>query len=243
MKKVLISFSFAVLCTLGTRVYGQSQFSGWAAFINSTKLGKKTSLLNDVQLRSTDELQHVSTLLIRSGFQYNITKKLGLTLGVAMIDNRRQLSGISGYLNEYRIWQQLLYSHKTGPVFMQHRLRNEQRFIPNARIDNNALERDGHSNAYRLRYFIRNIIPLTAHPGTYTKGAFAAVQNEVFLNTGNKSAVNGKTFDQNRLYLAGGYRLSAKFDLEAGYMYQYISGRAGASTRNHIAQVATYLRL
>lgn len=243
MKRILIACSLTVVSSFSASLYAQSQFSGWYGMFNTVKLGKKTSLLNDVQFRSTDNIEHLQTLLIRSGFQYSITKKLGLTAGLASIDNRRAAGGVNGYLAEYRIWQQLIYNHRTGPVLVQHRLRNEQRFIPNAKVENGELKRDGHANAYRLRYFIRNIIPLTDRTGPYTKGAFAALQNEVFINTGNKSAVNGKTFDQNRLYFAGGYRLSAKFDLEAGYMYQYIAGRSGASTHNHIAQLATYLRL
>jgi hypothetical protein len=245
MKKTLI----ACLCLLGSSLMvslhaQQKQFSGWFAVFNSTKLGKKTTLLNDVQLRSTDEVQHLQTLLVRSGLQYSLTNKLGLTLGYAAIDNRRQLSGVTGYLMEHRIWQQLIYNHKTGPVFIQHRLRSEQRFIPGARINNsNELEKDGFGNAYRLRYFIRNIVPLKKQTGAFTEGVFTSLQNEVFINTGNKSNVNGKTFDQNRLYVAGGYRLNKKIDLEAGYMYQYIQGRNNASTHNHIAQIATYLRL
>ena len=95
--------------------------------------------------------------------------------------------------------------------------------------------------ANRFRYFIRNILPLNAEPG-FSKGMFAALQNEVFLNFGNKENVNGKTFDQNRLYMAVGYRFSKSFDLEAGYMNQYINGRNN-DVNNHIAQIATYIRL
>jgi hypothetical protein len=243
MKKTLI----ACLCLLGSSLpvslHAQDQFSGWFAIFNTTKLGKKTALLNDVQFRSTDNIQHLQTLLVRTGLQYSITSKLGLTLGYASIDNRRQLSGISGYLTEHRVWQQLIYNHKTGPVFIQHRFRSEQRFIPAARISNNEIESDGFGKAYRLRYFIRNIVPLKKQTGAFTEGVFASLQNEVFINTGNKSNVNGKTFDQNRLYIAGGYRLNKKIDLEAGYMYQYIQGRNNTSVNNHIAQIATYLRL
>ena len=69
------------------------------------------------------------------------------------------------------------------------------------------------------------------------------MQNEVFVNIGNTANVNGKFFDQNRLYLAMGYRLCTSFDLEAGYLNQYISGRNSAFTNNHVLQVAGYLRL
>ena len=78
---------------------------------------------------------------------------------------------------------------------------------------------------------------------TFAKGMFAALQNEVFVNVGNTSNVNGKFFDQNRFYLALGYRLHSSIDLETGYLNQYISGRNGTFTNNHVWQVATYLRL
>ena len=67
---------------------------------------------------------------------------------------------------------------------------------------------------------------------------FAAVQNEIFFHT-----ANGGAFDQNRAYIAAGYRMSRQLDLEMGYMNQYIAGADGASTNNHILQVATYIRL
>ena len=73
----------------------------------------------------------------------------------------------------------------------------------------------GNLFANRFRYFNRAIISLKKQK-PFVKGAFAAVQNEVFLNIGDKSAVNGKFFDQNRLYLAAGYRFSPKFDGEIG---------------------------
>lgn len=242
MKKHLIVLVFSITSSFFGSLHAQSQFTGWSALFNTIKTGKKTSLLNDFQLRSTDELNHVQTLLLRSGLQYSVSKKLGLTLGYAYIPNRRETGGVSGYLPEHRIWQQLLYNHKTGPVIVSHRFRFEERFIPRAKIENNELKSDGYGNAYRLRYFIRNIIPFNDQPA-FTKGMFAALQDEVFINTGNTSNVNGKAFDQNRLYIAAGYRLSKMFDLEAGYMYQYIQGRNNASTHNHIAQLAGYLRL
>lgn len=109
-------------------------------------------------------------------------------------------------------------------------------------VINNQLKNDESVYANRFRYFIRNVIPFQQQK-TFSKGVFAALQNEVFVNIGNTSNVNGKFFDQNRLYLAMGYRLSSSFDLETGYLNQYISGRSGTFTNNHVWQVAGYLRL
>ena len=125
---------------------------------------------------------------------------------------------------------------------LAHRLRLEQRFIPKPVVLNNELKKDGNVYANRLRYFIRNVTPLVPWPAD-GKAPFLALQNEVFVNMGDKSAVNREFFDQNRAYIALGYRFHKKFDVEAGYMNQYINGRGKTFTNNHIVQIATYVRL
>ena len=162
------------------------------------------------------------------------------------------------------------HSHHRAPAAtLAHRLRLEQRYLPRFHAEGNGLVHNGHAHAGRLRYFARSVIPLSrsgdsdgkqladSNPGgtdnttpgnapkaaPFTKGFFAAVQNEIFVNISGSSAVNGKFFDQNRAYLAVGYRYNRQFDLELGYMNQYISGAGSNSTNNHILQFATYLRL
>ncbi len=240
MKKLRLLLCVLLLLSI-TGVNAQTQFSGWLASFNTIGLNKKLSIHFDAQLRSTDKLEQVGMLLLRPGLNYHFTKSFTATAGYAFIDGRRAIGNVSGLLAEHRIWQQAIYSHKLGSIAVAHRGRFEQRFLPKTVVQNNELEADGYNQAYRFRYFIRNIVPLTKGPA-FTKGVFLAVQDEVFLNTGDKSAVNGKTFDQNRLYGAIGYRLPGKVDLEAGYMNQYISGRSGF-TNNHIAQIAVYKRL
>lgn len=221
-------------------IHAQTQYAGWVADFNTIKTGKHTSIHSDIQLRSSDEVAHVQTLLLRAGLNYHAGKKFIVTAGYAFVDNRRTTSGVSGYIPEHRIWEQLIFNHRKGPVAISHRLRIEQRFVGTAVVQGNQLGREGHFTAHRVRYFIRNIIPFHKTE-TFKKGPFAAIQDEVFLNYGNKANLNGKTFDQNRLYLAAGYRLAPSFDIELGYMNQYIRGRTGR-TNNHIAQVAVYVR-
>ena len=220
----------------------QSQFSGWLASFNTIKTGKKTSIHSDVQLRSSDQLKNMQTLLIRSGLNVHLNKKWTVTAGYAFTYNRRTVNDIIGYAPEHRIWEQVIYSHKIKMFPILHRLRVEQRFIGQATVQNNQLETDGYGYANRLRYFIRNIIPLKTQK-TFAKGIFAALQEEVFINFGSGQYTNGEPFDQNRIYLAIGYRVNASFDLEAGYMNQYINGKNDAFTNNHIALIAGYLRL
>ena len=242
MKNIFLCLLLVLNGNLFSSLFAQPQFSGWLASFNTFKTGKKTSIHADVQWRSSDELKHTQTLLLRTGLNIHLTKKLTVTGGYAYIHNRRVVSGVSGYAPEHRIWEQLLYNHKLKNIFVSHRFRLEQRFISKRIAINNQLKNDGSVYANRFRYFIRNVIPLQ-HQKIFTQGFFAALQNEVFVNMGNTANVNGKFFDQNRLYLAMGYRISSSFDIETGYLNQYISGRNKSFTNNHAMQIAAYLRL
>lgn len=232
------------------RVTAQTQLTGWLADFNTFKINTRLSIHSDFQLRSSDQLEHVQTLLLRAGLNYHANKKLVLTGGYAYIHNRRIIAGKSGYAPEHRIWEQLLFTHplsigsgihaKKGTL--AHRLRLEQRFIIKSELRNGEWQNDGNLYANRLRYFIRDVTPLIPWSAN-GKAPFLALQNEVFVNIGDKSAVNGEFFDQNRAYIALGYRFHKKFDAEMGYMNQYINGRGKAFTNNHIVQVATYVRL
>ncbi len=241
MLRLMLIFSFCSFVNLTP--CAQVQQAGWLASFNTFGLPGKFSLHFDAQLRSTDNVKQVQTLLLRPGVNYHINKAWVATVGYAYIPARRTIGNYSELLSEHRAWQQLVYNHKINKVATAHRLRFEQRFLPNAAFDFGYIHKDGHNTAYRLRYFTRHVLPLQKSDA-FTKGLFFALQDEVFINTGNKEAVNGRAFDQNRLYLALGYRLThTKIDLEVGYMNQYVQGSGRAFTNNHIAQLAVYKRL
>jgi long-subunit fatty acid transport protein len=240
MKKISI---LVVILIMNFTSHAQPQFTGWLASFNSFKVGKKTSIHFDAQFRSTDEFKQTQTVLLRPGFNFHLNKKWTLTAGYAIIFNRAVVGNANDLVPEHRIWEQALYSHKIKRVYISHRVRLEQRFIGKTRVTpGNDIEVAGYLGSHRIRYFIRNILPLQKQ-AAFTKGFFAAVQNEVFINIAGINNANGETFDQNRLYIATGYRLGPKADLELGYMNQYVNRRGKAFTNNHIVQVAGYLRL
>jgi hypothetical protein len=242
MKKLFVLLGMLISVSSFFSASAQSTFAGWLASFNTFKTGKKTSIHTDIQLRSTDEIKQVQTLLIRPGLNIHLNKYLTLTAGYAFISNKRIVGNSSGFMPEHRIWQQLLVNHKLKNIFVSHRFRLEQRFIAKSIVVNDELEKDGSAYANRFRYFIRAVLPFKTQP-VFKKGLFAALQNEVFLNFGNVATVNNESFDQNRLYMALGYRLNARFDLETGYLNQYINGRNKSFTNNHVVQLAGYLRL
>lgn len=234
MKKILLSAVMLLIMVSG-KLYAQTQHqnSGWFMFLNNTKFNDKWGLQFDVQLRSADDWGYLRNTLVRPALQYFINNKHNVALGYLWQTTHTESAGSPDLtLHEHRIFEQYIYSHKIKSVFASHRLRLEQRFIGRTGED---------VFSQRFRYFVRLIQPLQKTQPTFTKGPFLALQNEVFLNLQNKDKINNSVFDQNRLYLAAGYRFSKQFDLEAGYMNQATHGVSN-NTVNNIIQLAVYTR-
>jgi len=234
MKKILFSAMVLIIMASG-KLYAQTQHqnSGWFMFLNNTKFNDKWGLQFDVQVRSADDWSYVRNTLVRPALQYFINNKSNVALGYLWQTTDMHLTGGNNNLfHEHRIFEQYIYNHKISSAFASHRVRLEQRFIGRSSED---------VFSQRFRYFVRLVQPLQKTQPTFTKGPFLALQNEVFLNLQNKDKINNSVFDQNRLYLAAGYRFSKQFDLEAGYMNQATHGVSN-NTINNIIQLAIYTR-
>lgn len=232
MKKTITGILF--LCFFAEASAQQVEHTGWLMFVNSTRLTKHWSTHLDVQLRSGDDLSYLRNVMLRPGATYNFNKNQNATVGYLYVHTNRNLDGTTNNtLIEHRVWEQFVQNHKLGPVLAAHRFRLEQRFIEQP-AGNEVF-------AQRFRYFARFIAPLKKYEASFAKGPFLALQNEVFLHVQHKDKLNKSTFDQNRLYLAAGYRLSAKADLEAGYLNQSVNGLS-VNTVNHVVQVGVYTR-
>lgn len=203
----------------------------WAAWFNTTKLSDTTTLISDVQVRSTDDSDGVRNVLLRAGLLRPWGKHATISAGYAYIETVNQ-GGPDTVEN--RLWQQVIVNRPVRGLPLTHRFRLEQRFIERLAAE------DVYSD--RFRYFARLLIPLgQGGGGTFARGNFVALQNEIFLNLSGRDDLNGKVFDQNRAYVAVGRRLSSGLDLELGYMNQYVNGRS-RDTENHIVQFALYTR-
>ncbi|QPH41846.1 DUF2490 domain-containing protein [Pedobacter endophyticus] len=234
MKKRLLLLTMVSFMAIG-KLSAQTQYqnSGWFMFLNNTKFNEKWGLQFDVQVRSADDWKYVRNTLVRPALQYFINDKNNVALGYLWQTTQSQ-SATAGnsFLHEHRIFEQYIFTHKLSSILASHRVRVEQRFIGRANED---------VFAQRFRYFFRLVQPLQKVESGFTKGAFVALQNEVFLNFQNKDKINNSVFDQNRAYLALGYRFSKKFDIEAGYLNQAVKN-TNNHTNNSIAQLALYTR-
>ena len=223
-----------IVCFLSMHVFAQTthENTGWLASFNSYRFSSKWGLHFDAQVRSGDDWKNVRNVLLRPGITYFFNSRNNATLGYAYVGTYNA-NGPKSTLIESRIWEQYIYNTKVGQASLQNRFRLEQRFIERQTED---------VFAQRLRYFVRSIIPLAKQKKSFSNGFFAALQDEIFLNIQNKAKINNSLFDQNRIYLAMGYRFSPKVDVDFGYMNQYTKGTA-AYTSNNIIQLAFYTRL
>jgi hypothetical protein len=238
MKKI---FLVAFFCVITSSLLAQSvsQNTGWFLFLNSTKFNDKWGMHFDMQLRSENNWDGLRNVLIRPGITYYINKSSNATLGYLFTqtylpnDILVGAAPLKSTLTEHRVWQQYIYSHQPWKgAALSHRFRLEQRFIERQNDD---------LFSQRFRYFLRLVQPLQKQEGAFTKGMFAAIQNETFFNIQNKEKLNSSLFDQNRAYLAAGYRFSKKIDIEAGYLNQAIKGST-QNTVNNAIQLAIYTR-
>lgn len=232
---IVMLFAVLLVGSFSVKAQHVNQHSGWLVWSNTTRLSPKLGLSFDGQLRSADRISSVRNVLIRPGFTYFFDDTKNATLGYAYILTKQNdpLSFSNVNLTEHRIWEQFIYNTQIGKIPLMNRFRLEQRFIE---LNANDVF------SQRFRYFIRSVIPVQKqNVKPFSKGMFIALQNEIFLNIQNKEQLNNKFFDQNRAYLASGYRFSSTLDLEAGYLNQYIKGKTNTST-NHVIQLALYTR-
>ena len=229
----------------------QTRLSGWGMSMNTFNINEKFTFFFDAQLRSNDNWINPEAFIFRPAIGYALNKNTILSLGVAAITNWRELpyTGpadeqimVRDGVSDNRIWQQLVVNKRYGNSTLQHRLRLEERGLGRLETDGKQIfVRDRKFNA-RFRYFNRWIKPFT--PTTnFQKGSYLALQNEFFFNTVGARYANNKLFDQSRTYGGFGYRLSKEFDVELGYMLQFIVRNNNDNITNHIAQLTTFLRL
>lgn len=205
--------------------------TGWAAWFNSAKISERWTLSSDVQWRGGDDWEYLRNIVARAGLSYALDDRRALAGGYAWIPT---YTPGAPDLTEHRIWQQFVTQGRFAGYPLTQRLRLEQRFIERRVGD------DIYSD--RLRYYARLMLPFAGpQSAAFTQGYYAAVQVEVFLHLSGREDLNGKVFDQSRTYAGLGWRASPAFDIEVGYMNQFIKGLS-ADTHNHAIQFALHTR-
>jgi hypothetical protein len=219
------------ICTVASAQ--TNELSTWGAWFHTQRFSKHWGASFDAQFRSAHHADYLKNILLRPSVNYYFDNK-SATLGYAYIATNGRSGGVKTFRPENRLFEQFIITQKAGVnTQLTHRFRLEQRFLGQT-----ATQQDYF--AQRLRYFIRGVVPFN-NDAVFTNGTFLALQNEAFANVQNKDKVNKHFFDQNRAYVALGYRINKMIDVEAGYFNQYIK-QTEAYTINHVMQLVLYTR-
>jgi hypothetical protein len=201
-KYYFITTIFLLLCTIALHAQ-KSNTGNWFIYFGNQKINKKWNWHNEVQYRNFNFMGDLSQLLVRTGIGYNLTENNNnILLGYGFINSQKYLSNSNEKVgtNEHRVFQQFITRQSFNKVFLQHRYRIEERFLPN-------------DFQMRFRYFLGINIPINK-PRLEKNAYYFSAYNEIFINA------QQNIFDRNRLYGAIGYIFNKNIKMEAGYMAQ-----------------------
>jgi hypothetical protein len=201
-KYYFITTIFLLLCTIALHAQ-KSNTGNWFIYFGNQKISNKWNWHNEVQYRNFNFIGDLSQLLVRTGIGYNLTENNNnILLVYGFINSQKYLSNSNEKVgtNEHRVFQQFITRQSFNKVFLQHRYRIEERFLPN-------------DFQMRFRYFLGINIPINK-PRLEKNAYYFSAYNEIFINA------QQNIFDRNRLYGAIGYIFNKNIKMEAGYMAQ-----------------------
>ncbi|UOR05449.1 DUF2490 domain-containing protein [Hymenobacter aerilatus] len=223
-----LTTSFGQVPTTPTRL-NDPNFNAWLMFFSDARLSQRWGVHTEAQWRRYQGVRRPQQDFVRAAANYYVNDALMLSAGYAYaLTHRYGEHPAASRFPEHRLYQQVLLRDNLGRVQLQHRYRQEQRWVRFAGDD-------AYSYLNRSRYQLRLAVPLT---GTIIQAQtpYLAAYNEVFVGFGRN--VTGNVFDQNRTYFAFGYQLSAATAVETGYLYQVLQQRNGqVFEHNHTLQL------
>jgi hypothetical protein len=189
--------------------FGQNGFSqktdigNWFIYFGNQAINKKWNWYNEIQYRNYNFVGDLQQLILRTGVGYNLTENNNnILLGYGFINAQKYIADTETKVgtNEHRLYQQFITKQNIERLFIQHRYRIEERFLPS-------------DFQIRFRYFLSFNIPLN-NKKMVANTVYASAYNEIFLNA------QKPIFDRNRLYGAIGYVFSKYVKAEVGFMAQ-----------------------
>lgn len=209
--------------------------NGWYMYFGDHKFSGKWGIHAEAQFRRHHILKDPQQLLIRTGLNYDLTPAAMFTLGYGFIQTHPYGDyPAAGTFPEQRLYQQLQVKGTLARLGLSHRYRLEQRWVKQP-------EAEDYTFLNRARYMLKATLPL-AGATLEAREPFLAVYEEVFVGFGENTKQN--IFDQNRAYVAVGYRISNTASFELGYLNQIVQKANGIVFEyNHTLQVSFFHNL
>lgn len=196
--------------------------TGWYNYFGTFNFTDKLGVHTEYQWRRNNIISDKQQHLLRVGLNYQINTKVQLRVGYANIETFAYgdipINGLGKDFTERRLYQMATVNDKVSSFELSHRFMLEQRW--NGRYSNaNLAKEDSYVYTNRIRYMFRIQMPLKGK-SIENKTPYLAIYDEVFLGFGENVGEN--VFDQNRIGVLLGYRVSPTVRLEVGYLNQII---------------------
>jgi len=211
-------------------------YNGWLMYFGSHKFSDKLGLHAEGQWRRNEVILSPQQLLLRTGINYHFSKNAFATAGYCFVETYPYGEFASkATFPEHRLWEQLQLRSLLGSVELITRLRQEQRFVNNPVYKDSIYKPGDPVYSNRTRLMTRFSFPFRGN-AIVDKSFYLSLYNEIFINYGKNVGAN--TIDQNRAYLALGYKIPKVGRLEIGYLNQLVFKAEGIKVENnHTLQV------
>lgn len=182
---------------------------------NTINLDKKWSLHVEYQWRRENGLKNWQQSLLRIGANYKFNENVTTHLGYGWIETFPYGDfpiASAGAFPEHRIYEQISFRQPIKKWTLTHRLRIEQRWLGRVKPGTDR-EIEEWLFLHRFRYQFRTQF-------AFSSKWYAVAADEIFIGAGKNVGVN--IFDQNRIFLLGGFKLGKKISVEGGYFNQIL---------------------
>lgn len=232
---ILFLFSSLILNAQVKRQYANNN-NGWFMYVGNHKLSDNWGVHIEAQWRRNNIIIHNQQLLLRAGINYYLNTQVSLTAGYCyVITYPYGAFAAKTMFPENRIWEQLNMKTGIGAVEIINRFRLEQRYVNNPVLKESEYVPGEATYTNRVRWMNRYSVPFKGKT-IEDRSLYLSFYNEIYINFGKNVAYN--IFDQNRAYLALGYRIPKLGRLELGYLNQLIFRGDGIKVeQNHTLQV------
>lgn len=210
--------------------------NGWFMYFGDHKLSEKWGVHLEAQWRRNEFILKPQQLLLRIGINYHFNTTAFATLGYCFVDTYPYGAfAVKTTFPEHRLWEQVQIKNQVGHFEIVTRFRLEQRWLDLPVLVDGKYEPGPSVYQNRFRVLSRFSIPFKGQTIT-DKSLYATVYDELMVSFGKNVGYN--IFDQNRAYIALGYKIPKVGRLEIGYMNQIILKSDGVKVENnHTLQV------
>jgi len=189
-----------------------TQYQYWLRYQNQLTFSPTWHWINEIDNRRFIAPDVEAQLIVHSHLHYKKGRwdfAPGLTY--SLFFTRKPEEGYNHATAELRPFTEATYEIPLGKIFFTQRLRLDNRFIQ-ANENENIFEESNY--VMRFRYRVQLKVPVKNNDEGITTISLR-LADEIMLNH------QYSTFDQNRIYVTGEFRLDKHFSLEAGYIYIY----------------------